>query len=357
MTNKIVGVFASEQDATNAIQDLKGMGYGADEISVIGKNKDEMNTIHEHTGTKAPEGAATGAATGGVLGGLAGLLAGLGLLAIPGVGPILAAGPIAATLTGAAVGAGTGGLVGALVGLGIPEEEAKEYNSDVKSGRILVMVDADETQESQVYTLFRNHHTLNGSYYNRNAQSAGTLTEDTGVKTSETRQPAFYQELATLDRSQDTLYGNTNDTTLGTTNNDTTLRDTDVNPSHKMRLREEQLDVSKSRQTTGEVNIRKEVTEHEQTINVPVSREEVVIEKKAVQDTPTGEPIGQDETIRIPVSEEKVEVNKRPVVTGEVEIHKREVQDTEKVQDTLRKEEARLDQTGNPTIRGDQDLK
>lgn len=336
MTQKIVGVFASEQDATNAIQDLKSIGYSADDISVIGKNKHDLNDIHEETGTKAPEGMATGAATGGVLGGIAGLLAGLGALAIPGIGPILAAGPIAATLTGAAVGAGTGGLVGGLVGLGIPEDEAEEYNANVKSGRILVMVDADETRKNEIYSLFRNHHSMNASRY---PMAAGTMNqEDTNLKKSETREPVFYQEIATMDRPQDTI--------PDATNQDRT-----------MRLHEEQLDISKKRQTTGEVNLRKEVVEHEQSINVPVTREEVVIEKKAVQDEATGEPIGQDETIRIPVTEERVEVSKRPVVTGEVDIHKRQVQDTENVRDTLKKEEARLDQTGNPTIKGDKDLK
>ncbi|WP_138493632.1 YsnF/AvaK domain-containing protein [Paenibacillus pinistramenti] len=336
MTQKIVGVFTTEQDATNAIQDLKNLGYRAEDISVIGKNKDDLNDIHEETGTKAPEGMATGAATGGVLGGIAGLLAGLGALAIPGIGPILAAGPIAATLTGAAVGAGTGGLVGGLVGLGIPEDEAEEYNANVKSGRILVMVDANEIQKNEVYSLFRDHHSMNSSHY---PMGTGTLNrEEADIRKSETREPVFYQELATMDRPQDTI-------TDGTSQDRT------------MRLREEQLDISKTRQTTGEVNLRKEVIEQEQSINVPVTREEVVIEKKAVQDEATGEPIGKDETIRIPVTEERVEVSKRPVVTGEVEIHKRQVQDTEHVSDTLKKEEARLEQTGNPTVKGDEDLK
>ncbi|GGA32044.1 YsnF/AvaK domain-containing protein [Paenibacillus physcomitrellae] len=325
MTQKIVGVFATEQDATNAIQDLKRIGYRAEDISVIGKNKHDLNDIHEETGTKAPEGVAAGAATGGVLGGIAGLLAGLGALAIPGIGPILAAGPIAATLTGAAVGAGTGGLVGGLVGMGIPEDEAEEYNANVKSGRILVMVDAEETRKNEVYSLFRDRHSMNASHY--------PLVADT----SETREPVFYQEIATMDPPDTILDGTSQDRT--------------------MRLHEEQLDISKKRQTTGEVNLHKEVIEHEQSINVPVSREEVVIEKKAVQDEVTGEPIGRDETIRIPVTEERVEVSKRPVVIGEVDIHKRQVQDTEQVRDTLKKEEARLEQTGNPTVKGDKDLK
>ncbi|PLR96070.1 general stress protein [Bacillus sp. T33-2] len=137
----IVGVYDNEQDAIQAVEDLKRQGYSTDDISVIGKNSDEVDEINDATGTKTEEGLAAGAATGGVLGGLTGLLAGIGALAIPGIGPIVAAGPIAATLTGAAVGAGAGGLAGALVGMGIPEDEADRYEGYVKEGKILVLAD------------------------------------------------------------------------------------------------------------------------------------------------------------------------------------------------------------------------
>lgn len=215
MSRKIVGVFASDQDASNAVRDLQDLGYRAEDISVIGKNKDDVNAIHEETGTKAPEGIASGAATGGVLGGLAGLLAGIGALAIPGIGPIVAAGPIAATLTGAAVGAGAGGLVGGLVGLGIPEDEAEEYNTFVKHGRILVMVDAEDAQERSVYSLFRNHHSLNAHNYRDHVEQgmnnhSERISTDSDIRerreireSRETREPAgaFYQELPEMDRN------------------------------------------------------------------------------------------------------------------------------------------------------------
>ena len=140
----LVGVYDTENEAIQAVEDLKRQGYSTDDISVVGKNEGEVDEINEATGTKTEEGLAAGAATGGVLGGLTGLLAGIGALAIPGVGPIVAAGPIAATLTGAAVGAGAGGLAGALIGMGIPEEEADRYEGYVKEGKILVVVDRDE---------------------------------------------------------------------------------------------------------------------------------------------------------------------------------------------------------------------
>ncbi|MFH5185792.1 general stress protein [Paenibacillus sp. TAB 01] len=165
---KIIGVFQTEGEAIQAVDALKKQGYRSDEISIVAKNKDDVAAIEKETGTKAPEGLAAGAATGGILGGTAGLLAGLGLLAIPGIGPILAAGPIAATLTGLAVGAGAGGIVGGLVGLGIPEDEANRYNDYVNNGHILVMVDAqaDKTRNDTVYDAFRTYNSLNANTYN-----------------------------------------------------------------------------------------------------------------------------------------------------------------------------------------------
>ncbi|MBY3620555.1 low temperature-induced protein [Acinetobacter sp. CUI P1] len=164
MTKKIVGIFDTEQEATRAIEGLHNQGFSNDEISVITRDRDELRHISDDTGTKAPEGVATGAATGGVLGGVTGLLAGIGALAIPGIGPILAAGPIVATLTGVAVGAGAGGLVGGLIGLGIPEDEAKEYEGYVESGKILVLVE-DNGRGYQAHDVFRDNRSLNAQRY------------------------------------------------------------------------------------------------------------------------------------------------------------------------------------------------
>jgi uncharacterized membrane protein len=165
MERKIVGVFNTENEAIRAIDDLKNQGYSSDDISVIAKNKGQLDNVSSETETKTAEGLATGAATGGAVGGVAGLLAGLGLLAIPGVGPILAAGPIAATLTGMAIGAGAGGLVGGLIGLGIPEDEAKEYDTYVNDGKILVLVNSDAQRDNRVYDTFRTNNSLNANRY------------------------------------------------------------------------------------------------------------------------------------------------------------------------------------------------
>ena len=151
VTRHVVGHYHTEAEAIAAIEDLKRQGYGSDEISVMSKHSEDVEAIADETGTHAADGAATGAATGGILGGLGGVLAGIGALAIPGIGPIIAAGPIVAGITGAAAGAGVGGLAGALIGMGIPEEEATRYNDYFNEGKILVLVDGDYNRPDDPY--------------------------------------------------------------------------------------------------------------------------------------------------------------------------------------------------------------
>jgi hypothetical protein len=137
-----VAVFDDRDDAERAINGLRDAGFEPDQISVMARDRDEAGRLAEDTGTEAGTGAATGALTGGLLGGVAGWLIGIGALAIPGVGPIIAAGPLAAALGGAALGAAGGGLIGALTGAGVPEEEARYYEDRFKSGGILLTVNA-----------------------------------------------------------------------------------------------------------------------------------------------------------------------------------------------------------------------
>src|SRR5947208_4229453 len=138
---KAVFCIAKNQTQAEAIVgQLKIEGFSNNDISVLFPDKSGTKDFAHEKNTKAPEGATTGAGTGGVLGGVLGWLAGGGALAIPGVGPFIAAGPIAAALSGAAVGAGTGGIIGALVGLGIPEYEAKRYEGKLREGNILISV-------------------------------------------------------------------------------------------------------------------------------------------------------------------------------------------------------------------------
>jgi hypothetical protein len=122
-------------------------GFSASDISVLLPENLGSQQIGTEKATKAPEGAATGASSGAVLGGTLGLLAGIGALAIPGVGPLIAAGPIMAALAGMGVGGTIGGITGALVGLGIPEYEAKRYEGRVQKGGILLSIHCDTSDE------------------------------------------------------------------------------------------------------------------------------------------------------------------------------------------------------------------
>src|SRR6476620_10607602 len=138
MAKAVFGIAKSESQAIAIADQLRAAGFSENDISVLFPDKKGTKDFAHEQHTKAPEGAATGAGTGGLLGGALGWLAGIGALAIPGVGPFIAAGPIVAALAGAGVGAAVGGLTGALIGLGIPEYEAKQYEGKIKQGNILI---------------------------------------------------------------------------------------------------------------------------------------------------------------------------------------------------------------------------
>ena len=141
----VFGIFKSRAQAESCVDALINAKFRPGDISVLAPEQHTTKELATEKNTKAPEGAATGATTGGVIGGTLGLLAGIGALAIPGLGPFIAAGPIMGALGGLGVGAAAGGLVGALVGLGIPEYEAKRYEGRVKDGGILVSVHCDDS--------------------------------------------------------------------------------------------------------------------------------------------------------------------------------------------------------------------
>jgi hypothetical protein len=143
----VFGIYSSLASADQATDALVKAGFPASDISALLPDNLGNKEIGTQKATKAPEGAATGAGSGAVLGGALGLLAGIGALAIPGVGPLIAAGPIMAALAGAGLGGAVGGVTGALIGLGIPEYEAKRYEGRIKKGGILLSVHCDTSDE------------------------------------------------------------------------------------------------------------------------------------------------------------------------------------------------------------------
>lgn len=290
----VVGLFKNQADAERAIKRLKEDGFSETQIGVAIRDRGQQKELEEGTGAQAPEGVAAGVLGGGLLGGVLGLLAGVGALAIPGIGPIVAGGALASTLAGAGIGAAAGGLIGALTGMGIPEEDARHFDEGFRAGGTLVTVNAGGRSEEARECL----------------RESGADLGSTGRGTS-----------------------------------------TGSDQSAAIELREEELRVEKDRVQAGEVRLRKEVVTEERTVEVPVTREEVVIERRPAARGQEGGTIDEGEEIRIPVMEEEVRVEKTPVVREEVSLKKRQVQDTERVSETVRREEARLEQTGDAHLR------
>ena len=143
----VFGIYKTAEQAERSVDSLIAAGFPSSSISVLLPDSRSTKDFAHQKDTKAPEGTTTGATAGGVVGGTLGVLAGLGALAIPGVGPLIAAGPIMAGLAGLGVGGAVGGLVGALIGMGIPEYEAKRYEGHVKNGGTLLSVHCDTSEQ------------------------------------------------------------------------------------------------------------------------------------------------------------------------------------------------------------------
>lgn len=309
-----VGVFADRYQADHAVTELHEAGFTKGDIGIVGPHRNE---------TDDDRGAAIGAAVGAgaVAGAGLGGLVGLGILTgmIPIVGPIIAGGTLAVILANAAGGAVIGGLVGILVGFGISEEEAEYYEKEVQAGRTVVTVRTGD-RYAVAEGILRRHGSY--SYRERTAQAAacGSETCDTTATAQPTARGAYQTPAAPVGAQQ------------------------------KLQVKEEELHAHKQSVKQGEVHIHKEIITEHKTLEVPVQREEVVIERRPVVGQPGGE-IHAGQEIRIPVKEEVVHVEKRPVVKEEVTVSKQTVQGTQQVSGTVRKEEVKIDQEGDVKIR------
>jgi hypothetical protein len=145
----VLGIFRSRQDLENGVTTLQANGFRNADVSALMPSPETVKDLVHQAGSKAPEGATAGLAAGAIVGGTLGWLAGAGSLAIPGLGPLLAAGPIVSTLAGIGAGSAVGGLMGGLIGLGIPEYEAKRYEGQIRDGGILLTVHCDDADWCQ----------------------------------------------------------------------------------------------------------------------------------------------------------------------------------------------------------------
>ena len=236
----------------------------------------------------------------------------------------------------------TGGHVADdLTDMGVSNDEAQYYDNEYNNGRTVVSVNAGDRAEEAKTIL-----DSNGAY---NYGSRSGTTSTTSNYATNTTTDSGYADAATTGYAAGTSTG-----TTGYDNTATTDYANETDDQRSLRLRAEQLNVSKQAVQSGEVSLGKNVVEQQQTVNVPLTHEEVYIENRPVTDATVDDttPIGTDESIRVPVSAERVNVSKDTVVTGEVSIGKRAVQETQQVTDTVRHEEARLDQSGNPIVSG-----
>lgn len=170
MTNTLVGVFDDFTAALNTTPDLVNAGFRKEDISVVAQ--DQKGEYAKFLDAEANPDASSNVGTGALVGGLGGLLIGLAALAIPGIGPVIAAGPLAAVFTGATLGAATGSLVGALNGMGVPEFEAKAYDQGLREGSTLVIVKAAENQIPRAIEIMRQHRAVQVDHHR--PQSAHT---------------------------------------------------------------------------------------------------------------------------------------------------------------------------------------
>jgi len=314
----VVGVFDDRRHAQEAVRDLKSAGFREDQIGVISRDErgNATDTTAEH-GSKAAEGAAIGAATGAGVGALwaVGIAAGL----LPAIGPVIAGGLLASLLASAAGGAAVAGIAGALIGLGVPEEEAEYYEGEFKSGRTIVTVKA-ENRIDEAQRILHSH----GGHDMQGRTSAATM----GHTQSSAAHMASGQSCATGTSTQGTA-------------------------GRKVELKEEQIHPTKTTREAGEVRVHKDVITEHKSVEVPVTREEVVIERHPVSGgASTSSNIRPGEEIRIPVKEEEVSLEKRAVVKEEVSVGKRKVQGTQKVEADVRREELRVDKQGDVDVRG-----
>jgi uncharacterized protein (TIGR02271 family) len=329
----VVGVFDNRSDAQAAVQDLKRAGFRDDEIGVLSRDVQGDGVHTDDVGeTNAAEGAAVGVAAGAGVGALwaIGIAAGL----LPAIGPVIAGGLFASILASAAGGAAIGGLVGALIGLGITEEEAAEYEEHVKSGRTIVTVKT-ATRQEQAEEILRRH----GGFERHFGVHSESMSDERMSQPSKARQ-TDRRGMATTEEACDVPAGEMTSRRSG---------------DRTVELKKEEVHPRKEQHQAGEVRLHKEVVTERKTMDVPVTREEVVIERKPVAPGTTSRTtanIQPGEEIRVPLKEEHVRVEKTPVVTEQVSVSKRQVQDTQHVSADARREELRVEKRGDVRVEG-----
>ena len=304
------------------MQDLVDEGFERNQISLVANASAEEYSRYfdeegryrtdieheEHRGSHAGEGAGAGASVGAAVGGLGGLLMGLGLLAIPGVGPALAAGPIVSALVGAGVGAATGGVIGALVGAGVPEEEADYYAEGVRRGGSLVMLTVADERVSVVERIMNRHHPVDIEERVERWREEGFSSFDAEAEPYDAEQVASEREQYTIP------------------------------------VIEEEVAVGKREVERGGVRVRSYVREEPIDREVTLREERVNVERRPVdREVTDADKAFQEQSFEMTESEEEAVVDKRTRVKEEVVIGKDVREHTERVEGTVRRTEVEVE--------------
>jgi uncharacterized protein (TIGR02271 family) len=324
------------------VRDLVDAGIPRDDISLVASDRNNEYSPYledaDMTGTEAEEGAVEGAVAGGAIGGLAGLLLGLGAFAIPGVGPIIGAGPLVAALTGAAIGAAGGGLLGALVGWGIPETEAGYYSEGVNRGGTLVAVRTQDNMVDQVVAVMDRYNPVDIDSRVNEWRAAGWTNFDN-------RATAASEDMTTSYREREVARPMTSGLGTATTGLGTTSRN--VEGEARIPVVEEELRVGKREVERGGVRVHTHLEERPVEEEVSLRQEHVRVERRPV-DRPANEAdfdaALREGTIEVTERAEEVIVEKRPRVVEEVIVSKDVDQRTETVRDTVRRTDVEVEQ-------------
>jgi uncharacterized protein (TIGR02271 family) len=351
MAKTVVGLFDDLDDAQKVVNDLTQLGIARSDISIARQQSDKTSattTTADRTGGDIGSGVATGATTGAVVGGAAGLIASLSALAIPGFGPILAAGPIIATLTGAGIGAAAGGLIGALVNAGVPEEEAEYYSEGVRRGGTLVSVRVEDNLAERAADIMNRHHAIDIDQRAATWRSSGWTPRATAVTgaTSATATTTSRGEPTTgrAVASATTQPGaSTQRSNAGRTERSDWKEGDD---RAKVPVVEERLNVGKREVRSGGVRVYTHMTERPVSEDVTLRQESVNVQRRPV-DRPVSEGdlrnAQQGRTIEVTESREVPVVEKQARVVEEISVEKNVQQRQQTVRDTVKHTDVRVE--------------
>jgi uncharacterized protein (TIGR02271 family) len=329
MKQLISAMFDDYQAATKAVQRLKSAGIPSDDISIVGGNQ-EMRSGSAPLSTDEGSAAGTGAATGAVIGGGAGLLAGLGLLAIPGLGPVVAAGWLASTLAGAAVGTAAGGLIGGLTEWGMSDEEAHGYAEGVRRGGTLVTARVEDAQIDTAVQIL---------------DADGTV--DMNERTQGWRREGWQGTFGMGDRptGTDSLAGAAGGRPVTESQQRGMPQSGTSRTEGSIPIVEEQLNVGKRKVTSGRVRVHTRVTSQPAEASVRLHDEKVRIERTPVNQPLTGAGMPQERTIEEIETREVPVVEKSGRVVEEVRVTKQGRDHTETIRDNVKKTEVEVEDT------------